>query len=268
MTAAIQKKNNVSIEGNLNAPETLIFAHGFGTDQNSWEKVKEAFAADYRLVLYDNIGAGKSDPNAYSPIKYNVLQTYADDLLAIIEDLALKDVKVIAHSVSSMITVIAANKKPQLFSKLVLIGASPRYLNDESVGYIGGFTQSVLDEMYETMTTNYYAWVSGFSAAAMANPEQPQLGESFARTLGSIRPDMALSVAKVIFESDVRNELALVKIPTLLIQSDADIAVPNEVAEYLHQKIANSKLINVNATGHFPHISAPQEVIKAIKTFV
>jgi len=268
MTSAIQKKNNVSIEGNINALETLIFAHGFGTDQTAWEKVKSAFAEDYRLVLYDNVGAGKSDPNAFSPIKYSSLQSYADDLLAIIEDLKLKNVKVIAHSVSSMITLLAAIKQPQHFEKLVLIGASPRYLNDESEGYIGGFTQPVLDGMYETMTTNYYAWVSGFSAAAMGNPENPELGESFARTLGDIRPDLALAVAKVIFESDVRQELPKLKKPTLLIQAQEDIAVPNEVALYLNDGIADSKLVHVNATGHFPHMSAPQEVISAIKSFI
>lgn len=268
MTSATQQKNNVSIEGNVSAKETLIFAHGFGTDQTAWKEVKKAFEQDYRLVLYDNIGAGKSDPNAYSPIKYSSLQSYADDLLSIIVDLELENVKVIAHSVSSMITLLAAIKEPQHFSQLVFIGASPRYINDESENYIGGFTQLALDSMYEIMTTNYYAWVSGFSAVAMGNPDQPELGESFARTLGAIRPDMALAVAKVIFESDIRAALGKLKKPTLLIQANDDIAVPNEVALYLNENIENSKLTHVTASGHFPHISAPNEVITAIKAYI
>lgn len=267
MTAAIQRKNNVNIEGNPDAQETLIFAHGFGTDQTAWDEVKKAFVQDYRLVLYDNVGAGKADPNAYSPIKYNTLESYADDLLAIIDDLKLEKVKVVAHSVSSMISTIAAVRAPHYFSKLVFIGASPRYINDETLGYVGGFTQPALDNMYDTMTTNYYAWVSGFSAAAMANPEKPALGESFARTLGAIRPDIALAVAKVIFESDLRQELKELDVPTLLIQAQEDIAVPDEVAKYLQNEIKNSKLTYVDATGHFPHMSAPQEVIAAIKAF-
>ncbi|RZK41385.1 MAG: alpha/beta hydrolase [Pedobacter sp.] len=268
MNSSIQKKNNVSIEGNLNAEETLIFAHGFGTDKSAWEKVKVGFENDYRLVLYDNVGAGKADLAAYSPIKYSTLQSYADDLLSIIVDLEVEKVKVIAHSVSSMIALLAATKVPSYFEKLVFVGASPRYLNDEEQGYVGGFTQPALDSMYETMTTNYYAWVSGFSAAAMGNPDNPELGESFARTLGAIRPDLALAVAKVIFESDLRAELTKLEVPTLLIQAQEDIAVPKEVAYYLNQKIQNSKLVQVEATGHFPHMSAPEQVIAEIKAFV
>ncbi|WP_293929269.1 alpha/beta fold hydrolase [Sphingobacterium sp. UBA6320] len=268
MVAAIRKKNNVNIEGNLNARETLVFAHGFGTDQTAWEGVKQAFKDDYRLVLYDNVAAGKAAPEAYSPVKYNTLHTYADDLLAIIDVLEVEQVTIIAHSVSSMIAMLAAVKKPNYFKKVIFIGASPRYINDEIEGYIGGFTQCALDSMYETMTTNYYAWVSGFSSIAMGNPEKPELGESFARSLGAIRPDIALAVAKVIFEADLRAELEKYQKPTLLIQAQHDIAVPQEVALYLNKHIANSKLIEVNATGHFPHISAPDQVIEAVKSFI
>jgi sigma-B regulation protein RsbQ len=268
MTPSLQKKNNISIEGNLNAKQTIIFAHGFGTDQTSWADVKQAFKDDYRLVLYDNVGAGNADPNAYSPIKYTTLNSYADDLLSIVDDLQLQDAIVVAHSVSSMITMLASVKKPEYFSKVVFIGASPRYLNEDSSNYTGGFTQPALDSMYETMTTNYYAWVSGFSSMAMGNPDNPELGASFARTLGAIRPDTALAGAKVIFESDVRKELPNLQKETLLIQAQEDIAVPAEVAQYLNQHISSSKLVTINATGHFPHISAPQEIITTLKTFI
>jgi sigma-B regulation protein RsbQ len=268
MTPLLQKKHNISIEGNTNAAQTIVFANGFGTDQTAWNEVKQAFKDDYRLILFDNIGGGQSDINAYSPIKYNTLNTYADDLVAIATELELRDAIVVSHSVSSMKTLLAAIKAPDFFSKVVFIGASPRYLNDEAEDYIGGFNQPALDSMYEAMTTNYYAWASGFSTAAMENEDKPELGEHFANTLSAIRPDIALAVAKMIFESDVRKEISKLQKPTLLLQTQHDIAVPLEVATYLNKNINGSTLQYLDAQGHFPHISAPGQVIKAVKSFI
>lgn len=259
-------KHKISLEGNPEAGQVIVFAHGFGTDQTSWKSVKAAFADDYKLLLYDNIGGGASDMAAFSPIKYNNLSVYADDILAIAEAYDLKNAIMVAHSVSSMISLLAALKAPHHFSKMVYIGGSPRYLNDDN--YVGGFTQDGLDSMYETMRTNYYAWVSGFSSAAMGNPDKPELGERFASSLGAIRPDVALSVAKVIFESDVREKLSHIDKEILLIHALNDIAVPDDVAHYLNTHIKGSKLTFVDAEGHFPHISAPEEVISAIKEFI
>ncbi len=266
MNSELIKKHKISIEGNIEADQTIVFAHGFGTDQTAWDNVKKAFASDYRLLLYDNVGGGSADINAFSPIKYNSIFTYADDLLAISSDFELENAIIVAHSVSAMIALLAAVKAPHHFSKMIFIGASPRYLND--AGYVGGFTQEALDSMYETMRTNYYAWVSGFSAAAMGNADKPELGEGFAETLGAIRPDIALSVAKVIFESDVRHRLPEIKKEILLIHAHNDIAVPAEVAQYLNKNIPGSRLVFVDAEGHFPHISAPGEIISAIKSFI
>ena len=266
MTPVLQKKNNISIEGNTNATQTIVFANGFGTDKTAWNDVKQAFKDDYRLVFFDNVGGGNADPNAFSPIKYNTLNTYADDLLAIAADLKLENAIMVAHSVSSMITLLASVKAPQYFSKVVFIGASPRYLNDE--GYTGGFNQPALDGMYEAMTTNYYAWASGFSAMAMENPDKPELGAQFANSLSAIRPDIALAVSKVIFESDVRKEVPKLQKQTLLLQTQHDIAVPGEVAVYLNKNISGSTLQYLDAQGHFPHISAPNQVIKAVQSFI
>lgn len=266
MNSELIKKHKISIEGNLNAEKTIVFAHGFGTDQTAWNAVKLAFAEEYKLLLFDNVGGGSSDMAAFSPIKYNTIFTYADDLLAIAKAFELNNSIIVAHSVSGMIALLAAIKAPDHFSKMVFVGASPRYLND--TGYFGGFTQDALDSMYETMRTNYYAWVSGFSAAAMRNADKPELGQGFAVTLGAIRPDIALSVVKVIFESDVRHRLKEINKEILLVHAHDDIAVPPEVAEYMHENIKGSQLVFVNAEGHFPHISAPQEVISAIKNFI
>lgn len=260
------EKNNVTILNADNFKDTIIFAHGFGTDQTAWGQVAAAFAKDYRIVLYDNVGAGKSDPAAFSPNKYDSLYSYADDLLDIGNALHIKDAIMVGHSVSGMISLLAAIKQPERFKKLVLVGATARYLNDD--GYIGGFDQPGLNAVYDTMANNYYAWVSGFAPAAMANPDRPQLTENFAHTLGSIRPDIAQSVARVIFQSDHRKDLPLLETETLILQTKQDIAVSMEAAEYLHRHIKNSRLQVVDAEGHFPHISAPNEIITAIKSFI
>lgn len=266
MKQSVLRKNNVKIYGNTKSDQTIVFGHGFGTDQRSWDAVLPAFEETYRIVVYDNAGAGSADITAYSPNKYDDLKAYATDLIDICDALDLTDVIMIAHSVSGMISVIAACKRPDLFSKLVLIGASPRYRNDE--GYVGGFDQETLDAFYAQMSTNYFAWISGFAPAAMANASRPALAQSFADTLKAIRPDIALSVAKVIFQSDYRSILGTLHKPTLILQSTNDIAVPQQVAAYLHEHIEHSVLSIVNAEGHFPHISAPEEVIAAIKTFI
>ncbi len=266
MTYNSLKKNNVTVFNNDSTKQTIVFAHGFGTDQTAWKTVADAFADNYRLILYDNVGAGKADPSAFSPNKYDTLHSYADDLLDICNDLQVKDAIMVGHSVSGMISLLAAIKNTGHFSKMVLVGASPRYLND--TGYVGGFTQEALKGLFDAMANNYYAWVSGFAPAAMANEDRPQLAESFAQSLSAIRPDIAQSVARVIFQSDHRNDVPKLNIDTLLLQTKQDIAVPMEVAEYLHQNIKKSTLKVVDAEGHFPHISAPNEIITAIKEYI
>lgn len=259
------RKNNVTVL-NEDKPQTLILAHGFGTDQTSWKPIADAFKDQYRIVLYDNVGGGKSDPEAFSPNRYDSLEAYAQDLVDLCQSMNIEDAILVAHSVSGMIGLLASVRHPDLFSKLILIAASPRYLND--VDYVGGFDQPTLDELYDTMANNYYAWVSGFAAATMANPDKPQLAENFAKSLSEIRPDIAQSVLRVIFQSDYRSELVKLNKQTALIHTQEDLAVPREVAQYLHEHIPNSTLQIINATGHFPHISAPQELVKALKQLI
>lgn len=260
MTASVLKRNNVHILGE--GSETLIFAHGFGSDQTAWRHQVAAFQSRYRIVLFDHVGAGQSDFSAYSPRRYTSLYSYTEDLLELCHALKIRQCILAGHSVSGMVSLLAALVEPQLFSHLIFVGASPRYLNDE--GYIGGFEQADLDALYAAMSTNYYAWASGFAPIAMGNPEQPELALEFARTLSSIRPDIAQAVARVIFQSDHRSELSRLRVPTLILQSQDDIAVPVVVGEYLARHIPRAQLVHINATGHFPHLSAPAAVTQAM----
>jgi sigma-B regulation protein RsbQ len=262
----IALKNNVIVLNGEKKGKTIIFAHGFGTDQTAWHQVASAFMKDFRVILYDNVGAGKSDPEFFSPNKYDNLISYADDLLDICRDYDVRDAVMVGHSVSGMISVLAATKRPEHFAKLILVGASPRYLND--TGYIGGFDQLSLDGLYQSMANNYFAWISGFAPAAMANLGRPHLAESFARTLSAIRPDIAQSVARVIFQSDHRADLTGFDKPVLLLQTKEDIAVPMDVAQYLNQRLKNSVLKIIDAEGHFPHISAADNVISELQNFI
>lgn len=264
MLTSTYKRHNVSQLGQ--GSQTIIFAHGFGTDQTAWRHQVAAFQDRYRIVLFDHVGAGKSDFSAYSPRRYSSLYSYAEDLLEIAAELKLSQCLLVGHSVSAMASLLAALVDPNLFSGLIFIGASPRYLNDGD--YYGGFEQSDLDAFYAAMSSNYYAWASGFAPLAMGNPDRPELAREFASGLSAIRPDIAQAVARVIFQSDHRAELPRLTVPTLILQSNGDIAVPPEVGRYMAEKIPRAQLMNINATGHLPHMSAPDEVTKAISAYL
>lgn len=264
MTTSIIKRNNVQQVGS--GTQTIVFAHGFGSDQTAWRHQVAAFSSKFRIVLLDHVGAGKSDFSAYSPRRYSSIYSYAEDLLEVCHELKLTNCILVGHSVSGMMSLLASLMEPSLFRKLIFISASPRYLNDTE--YIGGFEQSDLDALYAAMSANYYAWASGFAPVVVGDPDRPELAIEFARTLSAIRPDIAQAVAKVIFQSDHRAELPRLKVPTAILQSSNDIAVPPEVGKYMAEKIPSSRLIPINAKGHLPHLSSPNEVIKAISDYI
>ncbi len=262
--SAILKRNNVRVVGS--GPETIVLTHGFGTDQTAWSYQEAALARDYQLVLYDHVGAGASDPAAYSPRRYKGLQSYATDLLEICDELKLENALYVGHSMGGMVGLLAAVAQPRSFKKMVFVGASPRYLND--VDYVGGFDQPSVDGLYAAMSSNYHAWAGGFSGLVMGNPERPELAEGFARTLSAIRPDVAVAVARIIFQSDHRADLSKLQVPTLIVQSTEDVAVPMQVGEYLARHIPHAQLQVVAARGHLPHVSAPEAVTAAIRGFL
>lgn len=264
ISADIIQKFNVTVVGQ--GEPTIVLAHGFGSDQTAWRHQVEAFAGQHRIVLFDHLGCGKADVSDYHPQRYNSLSSYAEDVLQIYAALGLRDTVYVGHSVSAMIGALASLGRPSFCTGLIFVGASPRYLNDGA--YIGGFTQADLELLYAVMADDYLSWTNGFAPLAMSNPERPELGREFARSLGAMRADIAQSVARVIFESDVRSQLPAILPPVLVLQSQDDPIVPSQVADYLAVHIPLSRLRILKAQGHLPQISAPAEVTAAIHSFL
>lgn len=241
----------------------IVLAHGFGTDQSVWKHLVPHLVADYRVVLFDTMGAGPTNPDYFDFSRYATLEGYALDLLAILQELRVASCIYVGHSVSAVIGAIASISRPDLFSKLVLLSASPRYLND--VDYYGGFEQEDLDELFEAMGSNYKAWCSGFAPLCVGGDMESVAVQEFSRTLFNIRPDIALSVAQTIFQSDVRSLLPLVTVPCHIVQSTKDLAVPVVVSEYLHKHLGGDSIVEVMPSeGHLPQLSSPDIVIPVL----
>jgi sigma-B regulation protein RsbQ len=260
----IMKRNNVKVWGNGATP--MVFAHGFGCDQNMWRFLTPAFEQDYKIVLFDYVGAGKSEIRAYNEERYSNLNGYAQDVLDICHELNLKNIIFVGHSVSSMIGLLAAIKEPALFGNLIMIGPSPCYIND--LGYKGGFEKKDIDELLETMDKNYIGWANFLAPAIMKNPERPELGKELTESFCSTDPKIAKHFAKATFFSDNRGDLPKVTVPSLIMQCSEDIIAPNEVGEYLHANLYNSTLKVLRATGHCPHMSEPEETIEVLRQYL
>lgn len=263
--AEVLARHAVRVVGRADAGRALVFVHGFGTDQSSWQGLVPAFEEGWRIVLLDNAGAGRSDPAAFVQSRYLGLRQYALDLGEVLDALGVRGAVVVGHSVGAMMALLASLERPELVSKLVLIAASPRYLDAE--GYRGGFTPADLQQTYSAVIGNFGGWVDGFSPLAMNTPDRPELARHFADALRLIPPQRALTVLCSILQSDHRADVGKVAVPTLLLHAREDVFVPDEVAAYLHGKIAGSRLVTVNARGHFPHLVAPDEVVAAIHEF-
>lgn len=241
----------------------LVLSHGFGTDQSVWQRILPYFVRDFRIVLYDLMCAGSVNPDNFDFQRYSSLYTYADDLITILEELNVDNCIFVGHSLSAMIGCMASIKQPDLFSKLVLFGASPRYSNDNE--YEGGFDKQDIEKVFGAMESNYAAWVSGFAPLAVGG-DVPVAVREFSRTLFNMRPDIALYVAKTIFETDMRGILGQVKVPCCVIQTSKDMAVPLGVAIYVKKHLGcNATLEILDTEGHLPHLSQPAKIIQLLK---
>ena len=259
------KKFNVTISGRSSG-QPMVFAHGFGCDQHMWRHVTPRFEDEFRVILFDLIGAGGSDLTAFDPDRYDSLNAYADDVLTICRELELNEVIFVGHSVSAMIGILAAMEDPERFAKLVLVGPSPRYINDET--YVGGFSESDIAELLDSLESNYLGWSSAMAPVIMGNAERPELGEELSESFCRTDPEIARQFARVTFLSDNRADLAKVATPALVLQCRQDAIAPVVVGEYVADALTDSTLVLLDATGHCPHLSAPDATAQAIADFV
>ncbi|HST38540.1 MAG TPA: alpha/beta hydrolase [Conexibacter sp.] len=261
----VLQRNNVVISGAQDG-RPIVFAHGFGCDQAMWRFVAPAFERDHCVVLFDHLGAGGSDVGAYDFERYASLDAYAEDVVEICAALDLEDVVFVGHSVSAMIGVLAARLDPARFGALVLVGPSPRYVDDD--GYVGGFADDEIDELLESLESNYLGWSSAMAPAIMGNPERPELGQELTNSFCRADPAIARQFAEATFRSDNRADLASVRVPTLVLQCSDDVIAPVAVGEYVHAQIPGSSFVLLDATGHCPNLSAPEATIAAMREFL
>jgi sigma-B regulation protein RsbQ len=261
----VRTRNNVTEPGRQDGPP-MLFAHGFGCDQNMWRHVWPRFAATHRIVLFDYVGAGGSDLSAYDPDRYGSLAGYAQDLLDVVEALDLHDVVLVGHSVSSMVGAIACASRPERFTALVMVGPSPRYIDDD--GYVGGFGEEDIRELLGSLDSNYLGWSSAMAPVIMGNAEQPELGEELAASFCRADPEIASRFARVTFLSDHRADLPGVPTPTLVLQCRDDVIAPVSVGEYVTDQLPDATMVLLDATGHCPNLSAPWPTAVAIEEFL
>jgi sigma-B regulation protein RsbQ len=246
----------------------IVFAHGFACDQEMWRGVTPAFVDRHRVVLFDHLGAGRSDASAWDPIRHGTLRGYADDVVALLRDLDLGEVVYVGHSVSAMIGVLAASAAPELFAKLVLVGGSPRYVDDEESGYVGGFSTEEVEGLLEAMESNYVGWTVAMAPVVMGNAGRPDLTGELEEYFQRTDPQIAAHFGRVTFLSDHRAHLAGVPTPALVMQARQDVIVPVEVGHYLAENLPRGEFTMLDAEGHYPHLSAPEATASAIAAFV
>lgn len=262
----VLERHNVRVSGH--GPRTMVFAHGFGCDQNMWRWVAPAFEDRFRVVLFDHIGAGASDLSAFDPERYSSLRGYADDVIAICEALDVRGGVFVGHSVSAMIGVLAAKLAPALFDEIVMVGPSPRYINDPDGGYTGGFSAAQIEELLDFLDANHMGWAQNMAPLIVGNPDRPELAQELTNSFCRTDPAIARHFARTTFTSDNRGDLDGLVPRALILQCAEDVIAPESVGHYVHSRLPNSRLVMMEATGHCPNLSAPAETVAAIDAFL
>jgi sigma-B regulation protein RsbQ len=262
MTAS--ERHNVKVTGS--GTRAMVFAHGFGCDQNMWRLVAPAFERDFRVILFDHVGAGGSDLSAYDPSKYSSLDGYSSDVVELCRELRVHDGVFVGHSVSAMVGVLAAKQAPELFSDLILVGPSPRYIDDAD--YVGGFSEAQVHELLDFLDSNHMGWSQAMAPVIMGNAGRPELADELTNSFCRTDPEIAKRFARTTFLSDNRADLDGMSARSLILQCSDDVIAPRAVGEYVHRRLPNSKFVLLEATGHCPNLSAPEETISAIRAFL
>jgi sigma-B regulation protein RsbQ len=260
-------RNHVRQSGDP-AGAPVVFAHGYGCDQSMWRFVAPDFEHDHRVVLFDHVGFGASDQQAWDPVRHASLAGYAEDLLDIVRELDLRDIVFVGHSVSAMIGALAANEEPERFARLVLVGPSPRYIDDPAAGYIGGFAEADIRELIDALDSNVLSWSTALAPVIMANADRPELTEELTESFCRVPPEVAQAFVRATFLADNRADLAKITVPTLVLQCSEDAIAPPVVGQYVHDHVAGSELVVLDATGHCPNLSAPEATSAAIRAYL
>ncbi|PKA57202.1 putative esterase KAI2 [Apostasia shenzhenica] len=242
---------------------TLVLAHGYGGSQAAWDAVVPDLSQRHQLLLFDWSFSGAIDPPPPfdSSMQYS-FESLAGDLIAILDDMNLEGVVFVGHSISGMIGCIASIKRPELFTHLVLVAASPMYINTED--YHGGFDLSLVDSFIAAIESDFHGWAESFAGAVFATEHHIPM-QKFLATLKAMNPKAALALAKTIFYSDQRRLLEHVEVPSTIIQGVADMAVPVAVAYYMLGKLKGGAAVHlVEENGHFPHVTSPKKFVEII----
>jgi sigma-B regulation protein RsbQ len=263
----VVRRNNVHDAG-VPTGQPMVFAHGYGCDQEMWRYVTPAFDDRFRIVTFDHVGFGRSERTAWRPERYSTLRAYAEDVLEIIEELDLRDVIFVGHSVAAMIGVLAANTAPARFAHLILVGPSARYADEPETGYIGGFSPAEIDDLLAALDSNHLGWSEGMAPVIMGNPDRPELAEELTASFCRTDPQVASTFARATFRSDNRSDLADVRVRCLVLQCSQDAIAREEVGRYVHEHLPASEFVQLAATGHCPNLSAPTETANAIRAYL
>ena len=262
---SVRTRNDVRVSGRAGA-RPMVFAHGYGCDQNMWRFIAPDFADDHEIVTFDHVGFGNSDLSAFDPVRYGSLTGYADDVVEVLRDLGVTDAVYVGHSVSAMIGVLAAARAPELFGAMVMVGPSARYVDDGD--YVGGFSRAAIKDLLDNLDANHLGWSATVAPLIMGNPDRPELGAELTNSFCRTDPDVARQFARVSFLSDNRADLAGVSVPTLVLQCAEDVIAPETAGRYVHEHIAGSTFVQLAATGHCPHLSEPEETSAAIRAWL
>ncbi|WP_418276842.1 alpha/beta fold hydrolase [Isoptericola jiangsuensis] len=260
-----RERHNVRVLGRPDGP-TLVLAHGLGCDQSMWDRVVPALAAGHRVVLFDHAGSGSAHPEAFDAARHASLQGYADDVVDLLEDLALGPVVLVGHSVSATIVLLVAADRGDLVDRLVLVGPSPRYI--DTPDYRGGFSAAEIDELLATMEANYLGWSTLMAPVIVGNADRPELGQELTASFVRTDPQAVRTFARATFLSDNRADLARVRTPSLVVQCRDDAIAPIDVGRYVHEHLERSTYVLIDAVGHCPQLSAPEALVTAVVDYL
>ncbi|MCZ2813769.1 MULTISPECIES: alpha/beta fold hydrolase [unclassified Modestobacter] len=261
---SVRTRHDVRVSGRPGG-RPMVFAHGYGCDQNMWRFITPDFEVDHQVVTFDHVGFGHSDLSAYDPAKYNSLRGYAADVVEVMRDLELTDAVFVGHSVSAMIGVLAYAQAPELFGAMVMVGPSARYVDDGE--YVGGFSRAQIKDLLDNLDANHLGWSAAIAPVIMGNPDRPELAAELTNSFCRTDPDVARQFARVSFLSDNRADLPGVGVPTLVLQCSEDVIAPETAGRYVHEHVPGSTFTQLSATGHCPHLSAPEETTAAIRAW-